>query len=84
MKLKLVSLLTAFALILSLVSVTAFADTATIEVGAAKGTYEAGQIVSVDISIKNNPGFVSIQIPVKYDNTVLELVGVEDKEIVLA
>lgn len=82
MKLKLVSLLTAFALILSLVSVTAFADTATIEVGAAKGTYEAGQIVSVDISIKNNPGFVSIQIPVKYDNTVLELVGVEDKEIV--
>ena len=82
MKLKLVSLLTAFALILSLVSVTAFADTPTIEVSAAKGTYETGQIVSVDISIKNNPGFVSVQIPVKYDNTVLELVGVEDKGLV--
>lgn len=78
MKLKLISLVTAFAMILSLLTVVAYADGATIEVGKVSGKYKEGQIVTVDISIKNNPGFVYLLLGVKFDTNVLELVDVKD------
>ena len=52
------------------------ADEPTIRIGTVKGT--AGQVVSVPISLENNPGIVSMLISVTYDRDVLTLVGVED------
>ena len=39
---------------------------------------EAGQNVSVTVSMKNNPGIVSTKVEVGYDASVLEFVGAED------
>ena len=75
-RLRFVGLLTALVLILSLVPVTAFASSPTIAVDPVTGVYEAGQTVTISISIKDNPGFAVLRFPVKFDSSVLEMVGI--------
>ena len=47
-----------------------------IVVGSGKGY--TGKQISVPISLENNPGIAGMKLKVDYDNTVLQLVSVED------
>ncbi len=47
------------------------ADAATINVGSAQGY--AGDTVTVDVALANNPGIVSMKLSIAYDAAVLEL-----------
>lgn len=67
-------------IIISLMSTAARASTqTTIVVESVSG--EIGDIVSVDISIENNPGLIAMRMYVNYDSTVLELTEAVDSNI---
>ena len=44
-------------------------------------TVQAGEIFTVDVSIADNPGIISLRFQVQYDTSVLELQGVTDKAL---
>ena len=71
---KVVSIIVIMAIALTM---TAFAEgEATISVGNVAGTL--GEIVEVQIEIKNNPGIASVGFDVTYDNKALKLIEVVD------
>lgn len=75
---KSVSLLLAMLICLSAllpIRVVASSDP-TVVVGTSSGY--AGDTVSVEISLQNNPGVVALQLQVTYDNTKLQLAQAED------
>ena len=71
-----VSLVAACALLVSNTSVfTAFAEDSVPTIYAEKVDAMPGDTVDIHVSVKNNPGFVSMQIVAKYDPNVLTLTG---------
>jgi len=70
---KLLAVFLVVAVVMSSVILTYAADDPTIVVSSAEGI--AGSEVTVDISIKNNPGVIAMYLTVAYDDTVMELVG---------
>ena len=69
---KLLAVLLVAAVVMSSVILTYAADDPTILVSSATGI--AGSEVTVDISIKNNPGVIAMYLKVAYDDTIMELV----------
>ena len=71
-----VSLVAACALLVSNTSVfTAFAEDSVPAIYAEKVDAMPGDTVDIHVSVKNNPGFVSMQIVATYDPNVLTLTG---------
>ena len=71
-----VSLVAACALLVSNTSVfTAFAEDSVPTIYAEKVDAMPGDTVDIHVSVKNNPGFVSMQIVATYDPNVLTLTG---------
>ena len=71
-----VSLVAACALLVSNTSVfTAFAEDSVPTIYAEKVDAMPGDTVDIHVSVKNNPGFVSMQIKATYDPNVLTLTG---------
>ena len=82
MKKRVLSLLLVLCMVLTIMpAAAAFADGSaktTISVGTANAKH--GETVTVDISIKNNPGIVALGFVVSYDKTKLEYVGFSDNK----
>lgn len=75
---KCVSLLLSLLICMSVFSpITVFASTTpTMTVGTAHGY--AGETVTVEIFLQNNPGIAALQLLIGYDNTKLQLMNAED------
>lgn len=78
---RLLALLLVLALSLSLAITTAVAagDGLTITVGTVSG--QAGENVTVPVTISNNPGILSAKLEFSFDSTALELTGMANGEI---
>lgn len=78
---KAISVVLAIILLCSLLSVSPLAASAgQLKVSDVSG--KQGDIVTVNISIANNPGLVTLSMAVSYDTAVLELTGVTDTKLI--
>ena len=90
MKTKIIAaLLAVLAVVMVIVIVPTAADTETttvptILIGSKKVAAEAGKTVSVEVSIVNNPGVVTMTIPVTWDTEVLKLTGITNSFTILS
>ncbi|MBQ3561462.1 MAG: hypothetical protein IJA06_06605 [Oscillospiraceae bacterium] len=76
---KILAMLLAAVMMLA-IGVTAFAaEVPTITVSEVSGTAAPGDEITVTVSIKNNPGFFAITLPIEYDAEKLEKVSFEGK-----
>ena len=72
---KLISLLVVVALMAACLATTVFAtEAAEITVSSAEAT--KGEEVTLEVSIKNNPGFAATKVTLEYDNEALELTAI--------
>ena len=80
---KSISLLVTLLMLCSMMGNVVFAaEEPTINVSTAKCQADGtAHEVTVDVSLANNPGIISMLLEVSYDNTYLKLVGVEDAGI---
>ena len=75
---KILSMLLAFALLLSLVPVTAFAtETPTITATASTTEAAIGDTVEVTFALANNPGFTNIEMQLDFDKNILQFTGLK-------
>lgn len=85
MKRRLIGVLLTFVMILTLLpgiigAAEAEAKTPTITLESTESGRLKGSKVQIDVTISNNPGFVSATIPVKWDSSVLKLTEVKNTE----
>ena len=75
MKKRRVSLLLALCLCLGL-TVGAWAAEPTLAVTPSNSSPAVGDTITVDVSIRNNPGFSAVQLMLTFDNAVLDCTSV--------
>lgn len=76
---KFFAILLIAALVLQGYPVVAKATTGTPEICVSQGTAAPGETVAVEIALADNPGIVTMQLQVVFDDTVLTLKEVQDK-----
>ena len=77
---KIISLILVAMLLLSTFQVSIFASTNP-TISCSNVTANAGDTVSVDVNLTNNPGIVSMTLNVEFDSSALTLVSVTDKGV---
>ncbi len=82
MQKKFLSLVMAFCLVLSL-SVTAFADSTTLQVTADDTLPAVGGMFEVTVSIDGNPGFSALQLTLSFDRTAVECISITKGDVLL-
>ena len=78
-KLSLMTILSVLLLICSLPFCAAAEGSAAVSVGSASG--KAGDTVTVDVNLTENPGVIAMNLNVNYDEKQLELVGVNNSGV---
>lgn len=82
MKSRLISAVLVLLMLLTLLPAAVMAEdtagTPTITIVSKEANMKAGTTVSVDVEITNNPGVVTMTIPVTWDKTVLKLTAVKN------
>lgn len=77
---KIICWIISAAMMLSVVTTTAFAgEKGLFVVSDAEGT--AGETVEINVSIENNPGIIAAAMKVYYDTDMLELISVKDRKM---
>ena len=78
---KIISVLLAVMLIMSISCISGNAQGVVPSFEIVGGNAKVGDTVDVNIKINNNPGITSLQIKVAYSTSDLELIGFEDEEL---